>query len=237
MKKLTALIVEDNTTLANILASLLETLEVNSTIKHNGRSAAEYLQTNQPDLILLDIHIPELSGTTLLKQIRANDKLTHTKVIVLTADQTALQKMTPQADLLLLKPVDTEEIEALITQMQAAQTNQPAQIYHITQATSWSAAQQTGRYTAASLHTEGFIHCSTKAQLIPVANSFYHGQTGLTILCIQAHQVEAEIKHEDSHQDGNLFPHIYGPLNLDAVTTTIPFPSNEDGSFTLPPLP
>ncbi|MFZ5885725.1 MAG: DUF952 domain-containing protein, partial [Chloroflexota bacterium] len=57
-------------------------------------------------------------------------------------------------------------------------------IFHITSRTDWEAAQAKGEYIAPSLQTEGFIHCSTAAQILPVAEKFYKGQSGLVLLMI-----------------------------------------------------
>lgn len=108
-------------------------------------------------------------------------------------------------------------------------------IYHITHEKDWEQAESAGAYTADSLDTEGFIHCSTKAQVVQVANSFYKGLQDLVLLCVDENQLTAEVLYEDSHQNGVLFPHIYGPINLEAVINVIPLPCDEKGVFQLPP--
>ncbi len=108
-------------------------------------------------------------------------------------------------------------------------------ILHITTQTTWEAAQATGQYTADSLAAEGFIHCSTPEQVIGVATSLYRGQTGLVLLYIDEARISAEVRYEDCYDTGLEFPHIYGPLNLDAVTRVVPFPPQANGSFALPP--
>ncbi|MBC7973063.1 MAG: DUF952 domain-containing protein [Verrucomicrobia bacterium] len=109
-----------------------------------------------------------------------------------------------------------------------------ALILHITTRSLWQQAQQEGIYHAESLETEGFIHCSTPAQVVATANSFFPGQTGLVLLCIESDRVQSEIRYETVH--GNQFPHLYGLLNLDAVIQAIDFEPNADGNFTLPPV-
>ncbi|MBW4579856.1 MAG: DUF952 domain-containing protein [Tildeniella nuda ZEHNDER 1965/U140] len=106
-------------------------------------------------------------------------------------------------------------------------------ILHITPRSHWQKAQQTGIYRADSLETEGFMHCSTPTQVVATANAFFRGQAGLVLLCIESDRVQSEIRYEAAH--GEQFPHVYGALNLDAVTQTIDFEPNADGSFTLPP--
>lgn len=107
-------------------------------------------------------------------------------------------------------------------------------ILHITTRAEWETAVS-HPYTAPSLETEGFIHCSTPAQVLMPANQMFHGQTNLILLCIDPDKVTADIIYEDCYETGHQFPHIYGPLNRDAVTQTIEFPPNPDGTFSLPP--
>jgi len=114
-------------------------------------------------------------------------------------------------------------------------------ILHITTNEAWQKAQQTGEYKAPSLNSEGFIHCSTLKQTIDTANIFFKGQKGLILLCIDENKLNSECKYEGptggvQHDPGvgNLFPHVYGPINLSAVIKVIDFPSNADGFFSLP---
>ncbi|MDM9384239.1 DUF952 domain-containing protein [Chlorogloeopsis sp. ULAP01] len=84
-----------------------------------------------------------------------------------------------------------------------------------------------------SLKTEGFIHCSTPQQITRVANYIFANQTGLVLLFINPEKVKAEIRYENTELD-ELFPHIYGALNTDAVFKIVDFEPNEDGLFQLP---
>jgi len=106
-------------------------------------------------------------------------------------------------------------------------------IFHITTHDTWQQALNAGVYQADSLETEGFIHCSTVGQVIATANRFYHGQSDLLLLVIDPEKLEAGLLYEES-EPGESFPHLYGSLNLDAVTQTIVFPPNPDGSFSPP---
>ncbi len=109
-------------------------------------------------------------------------------------------------------------------------------ILHITHRSDWEAAQATGEYRADSLAAEGFIHCSTVEQVLGPANEFYRGKDDLVLLVIDPARLAAELVYEDSYHIGTAFPHIYGPLNLDAVTSVVPFPPLADGTFELPSL-
>jgi uncharacterized protein (DUF952 family) len=115
-------------------------------------------------------------------------------------------------------------------------------IYHITSRKAWIDATRNGAYTAPSLQTEGFIHCSAAAQVLPVARDFFAGQTGLVLLAINTRRLKSEVKWEsaeppDGVAEGITFPHIYGPIALDAVVQVLDFEPDGRGEFALPPLP
>jgi len=107
-------------------------------------------------------------------------------------------------------------------------------ILHITQKQQWEQASKIGIYRGDTLDTEGFIHCSTPKQVIPVANRFFLHQQGLVILFIDSDSVEAEIRYELAEKQEK-FPHIYGALNTSAVLKVVDFPMGENGSFQLSP--
>jgi uncharacterized protein (DUF952 family) len=114
-------------------------------------------------------------------------------------------------------------------------------IYHITSSQQWQAAQQRGEYRAESLETEGFIHSSTKEQVLPVANELFRGQGNLLLLGIDPARLTSELKWEAPDgktphgiPEGDPFPHIYSPLNLDAVVKVIDLESNPDGTYKPP---
>lgn len=109
-------------------------------------------------------------------------------------------------------------------------------ILHITHGTDWQAARGAGEYRLDTLDTEGFIHCSTPEQVLGPANEYYAGQQGLVLLVIDPARLTAALVYEDLNESGVDFPHIYGPLNLDAVTAVVPFEPLPDGTFKLPPL-
>ncbi len=106
-------------------------------------------------------------------------------------------------------------------------------ILHITLADRWTQAKNLGSYRSDTLATEGFIHCSTLTQVIGSANRFFKGLQDVVVLVIDRDRVTAEIRDEgiDPH---NLFPHIYGELNIDAVVKAIDLETGTDGLFTMP---
>jgi uncharacterized protein (DUF952 family) len=90
-------------------------------------------------------------------------------------------------------------------------------IHHITTEAEWQQAKDSGYYEAPSLHTEGFIHCSTIQQVEGVLERYFAGQTGLVKLTIDTDMLENELKYELSPSLNDEFPHVYGPINLSAV--------------------
>jgi uncharacterized protein (DUF952 family) len=110
-------------------------------------------------------------------------------------------------------------------------------ILHITPSDSWAVAQKEGVYRGDTLESEGFIHTSTPEQIVRTANKFYHGRSGLLLLCIDARRVKPILKWEPPSPGADeLFPHIYGPLNLDAVIHTLAYEPRADGTFDAPDL-
>jgi uncharacterized protein (DUF952 family) len=105
-------------------------------------------------------------------------------------------------------------------------------IFHITRSQQWEQAKQVQSYRGDTLDSEGFIHCSTLPQVLKSANKFFVGQTGLLLLSIDSDKVQAEVKYE--YAAGENYPHIYGPLNVDAVLKVVEFEPGADGKFELP---
>jgi uncharacterized protein (DUF952 family) len=114
-------------------------------------------------------------------------------------------------------------------------------LYHITEHKTWMRARAAGEYRAPSLDSQRFIHLSGRDQVIRVADAIYTGHAGLVLLVIDPARLKSPVRYEPpdvsipaEHYTGELFPHLYGPLNLDAVIKVLDFPSRADGTFTLP---
>jgi uncharacterized protein (DUF952 family) len=112
-------------------------------------------------------------------------------------------------------------------------------IYHVATAADWTQAQRDGQYTTStrgiSLAEQGFIHASQPAQVAPVANAFYQGVPDLVLLVIDTERVGSPIRYELVPGQDLPYPHIYGPLNPDAVVEARPFSPGPDGTFTFTP--
>ena len=104
-------------------------------------------------------------------------------------------------------------------------------LYHIVSEKEWQEARPAGIYRPSSLDTDGFIHCCTLQQVPGVGERYYKGVQGLLILSIDTRRLTVECRYEDSHGDGDLFPHLYGPLPVEAVVKESPFSPDPDGLF------
>jgi uncharacterized protein (DUF952 family) len=107
-------------------------------------------------------------------------------------------------------------------------------LLHITTRDAWEQARSAGSYAPPSLEIEGFIHLSEPHQVIRVANARYAGAADLVLLSIDHTRLGAPLKYEigDPGSDER-FPHLYGEVNLDAVTTVLDLRETATG-FELP---
>lgn len=90
-------------------------------------------------------------------------------------------------------------------------------IYHVTTLKEWEAAKIKNEYKPTGYEQDGFIHCSIEKQIPGVLDRFYKGQTGLVKLKIEKEKVQRPVLFELALDLDELFPHIYGALNLDSV--------------------
>lgn len=108
-------------------------------------------------------------------------------------------------------------------------------IYHIAYADDWEQALARGSYTTSTrghtLAEVGFIHASTAEQVELVANAAYEGEAGLVLLVIDEEELESEVVYEEVPGAAEPFPHIYGPINVDAVVEVLPFEADSEGLF------
>lgn len=114
-------------------------------------------------------------------------------------------------------------------------------ILHITTREAWEAARSSGEYRAPSLAGEGFIHCSTADQVLRVANALFAGARDLVLLHIDPAALHAPLRYEPPAHTPDQpvettgterFPHVYGPINLEAVVRVTDFIPDAGGRFT-----
>ncbi len=102
-------------------------------------------------------------------------------------------------------------------------------LFHLALAGEWlEAVERGGPYErstlGASLDEVGFIHCSFAVQVAPTRQRFYADRADVVVLRIDPARLVDEVKVEDLHDAGEAFPHLYGPLPLDAVVEVEPLP-------------
>lgn len=100
-------------------------------------------------------------------------------------------------------------------------------IFHLAARDQW----QSPGYRPPSLTDEGFIHCSTASQLVGVANQLYSERTDLLLVTIDPDALSAPVVFEDCYETGERFPHIYGPIDAEAVIAVEPFLPDGSGRF------
>ncbi len=118
-----ALIIEDDPDLSTIFAEALQAAGFSIEIIRDGLEAATQLTRSTPHVVVLDLHLPNVSGESLLRQIRADERLAHTRVIITTADARMADALQGQADLTLVKPVSFTQLRDLAKRLK---TSMPA---------------------------------------------------------------------------------------------------------------
>ncbi|MEU9735834.1 DUF952 domain-containing protein [Streptomyces sp. NPDC048002] len=100
-------------------------------------------------------------------------------------------------------------------------------ILHITERALWDEARSKGTYEISTrgrtLQEEGFIHCSTRAQLPRTAAAFYSDLDDLVVLVVDPGRLDVPVRPEAAEPGGEEFPHVYGPIPLDAVIAVEPW--------------
>lgn len=99
--------------------------------------------------------------------------------------------------------------------------DQTQTVFHVTNEAAITRAKPTGVYDCESLAAEGFIHCCKKDQLSGVLERYYQGVTDLQVMEIDTAKLQAELVFENTVGGEELFPHIYGKINMDAVVDVV----------------
>lgn len=108
-----ALVVDDDQAVAEIFQRALQDCGYLAEVMDNGHKAQAQLVFTTPDLVLLDLHIPNLSGDVILRQLRGHLRFANTRVVIATGDAGAIPRFSGLADQVLLKPVGYEQVRQL----------------------------------------------------------------------------------------------------------------------------
>lgn len=117
MSKQTALIIEDDYDASTIFATALQVAGFDTEIIASGEAAVERLKKVTPDLVMLDLHLPRVVGTDILNQIRSDERLKDTLVIIASADARMAEMIRAEADLVLLKPTTFSQVRDLAARL------------------------------------------------------------------------------------------------------------------------
>ena len=104
-----AIIVEDDPEQTEIFTQALQMAGFQVKTSHDGQHAVDLLAKTIPYLVVLDLHLPQVTGAKILNQIRADSRLEATKVILATANPRQAEELRYQSDLVLIKPISFTE--------------------------------------------------------------------------------------------------------------------------------
>ncbi len=113
MDKKLAFVIEDDSYLSDVFSEAVKKAGYNVEILTDGKAARARLLALVPDVVILDLHLPEVSGADLLTEIRADERLAKTRVIIATGDPYLANNLRPMADLVLIKPVGYVQLRDL----------------------------------------------------------------------------------------------------------------------------
>jgi DNA-binding response OmpR family regulator len=126
MDELWGLIIEDDADLASAFTEVLHFSGLRMELIQNGSLALEILANSEPDLVLLDLHLPEVSGPEILDYIRNDRRLAGTKVVIVTADAVRAKQLEKTADLVMIKPIRFSDLLSLADRLFPPPQNTPA---------------------------------------------------------------------------------------------------------------
>ncbi len=112
-----ALIVEDDDKLAEIFSEAVKAAGFEEIVAENGRSALELLPSTTPTLILLDLHLPDISGSEVLAAIRQEAHLQNSIIMLTTADAWLAETLRPEVDFVLMKPISYVQLRDLASRL------------------------------------------------------------------------------------------------------------------------
>jgi DNA-binding response OmpR family regulator len=115
-----ALIIEDDVDLASIFSDALQAAQFKTEIIADGAVAQRRLTEVVPQLVVLDLHLPHVSGEVLLRQIRSTPALAGVKVVIASADPITADMLSPESDLVLVKPVSFSQLRDLAQRLRSA---------------------------------------------------------------------------------------------------------------------
>ncbi len=112
-----ALVIEDERDEAFFFAQALQAAGLETEIIQAGDRALARLAVVVPDVVVLDLRLPRIAGTDILRQIRGDARLAETRVIVVTGDPQMAESLRDEADLVLIKPIGFDQLRNLAARL------------------------------------------------------------------------------------------------------------------------
>lgn len=112
-----ALIIEDDIPHANLFSEALQKAGFDIEVIRDGQAAITRLDEITPALVMLDLHLPRISGEDILNHIRSNERLANTRVVLASADPQMASLMREKADLVLIKPISYFQLKQLAVRL------------------------------------------------------------------------------------------------------------------------
>jgi DNA-binding response OmpR family regulator len=113
----TAIVIEDDEDLSIIFSEALQAAGYQVETVLDGAVARQRLTEIAPEIILLDLHLPRVSGVDLLSGIQADARFASTRVIIATADIHLGKEFNGKVDLVLIKPISFTQLRELTWRM------------------------------------------------------------------------------------------------------------------------
>ena len=120
-----AFIIEDDAKLGHVFSLALQIAQVTAELIPDGKTALTRLSETTPDLVVLDLHLPYVSGDEILRFMREDERLAHVPVILATADSRHADYLREQAEIVLLKPISPKQLAELAGRLLTNTTNEP----------------------------------------------------------------------------------------------------------------
>jgi CheY-like chemotaxis protein len=116
-----ALVIEDHEDISTLFCMVLEEAGFRTEVIGSGDEAVTRLADVVPDVVILDLHLPGVQGDVILHQIRTDERMAETRVIVITAYTALARTLQDEADLVLIKPISLNLLRRLIGRMGSAE--------------------------------------------------------------------------------------------------------------------
>jgi uncharacterized protein (DUF952 family) len=107
----------------------------------------------------------------------------------------------------------------------------PMIILHCIKKETWEEAKNKKYFGEKNIAADGFIHCSPVKYMWRVAPNFKNVMDEMVLLCIDMERLGSEVRWEDGDHCGRFYPHVYGLINLDAVTAVLPYLKDTEGNW------